>query len=156
MQELTVETATFKQLQSIAKLSGLDFTDLDEGALRQLVRDTMGTHIDPALLSKTKIGSTNRKLKSSNATVQAKPSDKIRLILSEGNGAGGASPVPVGVNGKIMLIPRGEEVEIPRTYFNVLKDAISRVTYQEGETGTIKSRDVASYPFQILSDPVQA
>ena len=65
-------------------------------------------------------------------------------------------PRSVGVNGKIMLIPRGEEVEIPRTYFNVLKDAISRVTYQEGETGMIKSRDVASYPFQILSDPVQA
>jgi hypothetical protein len=78
--------------------------------------------------------------------------DKVRIIIQRTEEAGGDEPVPVGVNGKIMLVPRGEEVEIPVSYFEVLKNAVKDI-YEPIKEGGINPvpRKVPSYPFQRLA-----
>lgn len=86
-------------------------------------------------------------------TAQSAPEkDKVRIIIQETEEAGGRDPVPVGVNGLIMLIPRGKEVDIPLPYFEVLQHAI---TYKydplpEGGINPIP-RKVPLYPFQRVA-----
>lgn len=82
----------------------------------------------------------------------AKSSDKVRIIIQRSEEAGGDEPVPVGVNGKVMLVPRGEPVEIPRPYFEVLQHAVKHVYEQLAEGGINPiPRQVPAYPFQVLA-----
>lgn len=83
--------------------------------------------------------------------------DKVRVILAVTEEPGGEEPVPVGVNGRVMLIPRGKEVEIPRAYFDVLTQAITyRYMPQVDERGNDAGLDptprkVYLYPFQRVA-----
>jgi hypothetical protein len=77
---------------------------------------------------------------------------KVKLIIQRTDEAGGDEPVPVGVNGRVMLIPRGEEVEVPQSYFEVLKNAIKHI-YEPLKDGGINPvpRKVAMYPYQRIA-----
>ena len=84
---------------------------------------------------------------------QAAPNpEKVRIHINVTEEASGDQPVQVGVNGKIMLIPRGEDVEIPYPYYEVLKHAISH-KYDALPGGGINPvpREVPLYPFQVLA-----
>lgn len=66
---------------------------------------------------------------------------------------GGDEPVPVGVNGTAMLIPRGEPVTIPVEYAEVLENA-EKFVYSEydpssdfGRGGLREPQIVKEYPF---------
>jgi hypothetical protein len=79
------------------------------------------------------------------------PAGKVRINIGIQEEAGGERPVEVGVNGKIMLIPRGKDVDIPEAYLEVLQHA---VTYKydnldDGMGINPKAREVQLYPFQI-------
>jgi len=72
-------------------------------------------------------------------------------------------PAFVSVNGKAMLIPRGEEVLVPRPYVEALRDAVRyffpevKVDPLKGEIGGLgKPREVLTYPFQVIHDPAAA
>lgn len=83
---------------------------------------------------------------------QQKPAkDMVRLVIGVTEEAGGNSPVEVGVNGKVMLIPRGKEVEIPYSYFEVLKHAVT-FKYDPLPDGGMapEPRKVPLYPFQVI------
>lgn len=56
------------------------------------------------------------------------------------------SPVPAGINGRIFMLPRGVEIDIPTPLVEVLANA--RTTIMD-ETG--KESVTQSYPFQILA-----
>lgn len=74
------------------------------------------------------------------------------VIIPEENGPGGQEPVPVGVNGNVMLIPRGKECLVPVEYIEVLRNAV-RDEYDPvttGYGGITKPRKVPAYPIQIL------
>lgn len=77
---------------------------------------------------------------------------KVKLIIQRTDDAGGDEPVPVGVNGRVMLVPRGEEVEIPQPYFEVLKNAVKHI-YEPLKDGGINPipRKVAMYPYQRIA-----
>lgn len=63
------------------------------------------------------------------------------------------TPVHVSVNGRIIGVPRGLEVDIPIPFVEALKNARSLVTSQnsDGGNGTVTSEtERASYPFQVL------
>lgn len=84
---------------------------------------------------------------------QAPPKrDMVRLIIQRTEDAGGDEPVPVGVNGKVMLVPRGEPVEIPRPYFEVLKNCVT-YRYESLKDGGInpEPRMVPLYPWQLVA-----
>lgn len=79
------------------------------------------------------------------------PDGKVKLIIQRTDDAGGDEPVPVGVNGRVMLVPRGEEVEIPKPYFEVLKNAVKHI-YEPLKDGGMNPipRKVPMYPYQQL------
>ena len=79
-------------------------------------------------------------------------SGKVRIVITVTEEAGGNEPVPVGVNGKVMLIPRGEEVDIPESYFEVLQHAIAH-KYDALPDGGMNPvpREVPLYPFQRVA-----
>lgn len=68
------------------------------------------------------------------------------------------SPVHLALNGHIVQIPRGIEVDIPKDFVGILNDAITTVTQEvssETETGGVTSKFVdekrTSYPFQVIA-----
>jgi hypothetical protein len=78
--------------------------------------------------------------------------DDIRIMLHKTDKAGGSRPVPVGVNGRIMLIPRGEQVWVPEPYVQVLKNAVE-LQYPPYDSdgdflgGLKEPEEVPAYPF---------
>lgn len=84
---------------------------------------------------------------------------KIRLLIGVTEEPGGEEPVPVGINGRVMLIPRDKEVAVPLPYFRALEQAITfKYIQQVDERGNDAGlnpapRKVPLYPFQLLSTP---
>lgn len=79
------------------------------------------------------------------------PSGAVRIIIQRSDEVGGDEAVPVGVNGRVMLIPRGEPVTIPLAYFEVLQNAVTH-RYESLRDGGLNPvpRAVPMYPFQRL------
>ena len=79
------------------------------------------------------------------------------IRLTEAEGAGGSEPVPVGVNGRVQLIPRGKDVEVRLPYVAVLKNAEKIVYDEHMEADGIRSRMVPRvvpvYPIAFVSEP---
>lgn len=67
------------------------------------------------------------------------------------------SPVHLGVNGYIISVPRGVEVDVPIPFINALKNAKTVEVVQQGESsrenpgGIYKDEARDSYPFQVLA-----
>ena len=76
----------------------------------------------------------------------------VRLIVHVSEEAGGSAAIQLGVNGKIMLVPRGEEVEIPQRFYEVLCHAITH-KYESMPDGGMDPipREVSLYPFQRVA-----
>ncbi len=81
---------------------------------------------------------------------------KVKITIAEVEGAGGKRPVPVGVNGVVMLVPRGRPVDIPYRYYEVMRHAIKRTYEQDETTHEVISSDVPSYPMSVNLMPPQA
>lgn len=86
---------------------------------------------------------------------KAKAHDGEKMVtvhIGVTQGKDGKEAVPVGVNGKVMLIPRGKNVEIPISYYQVLQNAI-RQEYDTDEDGNIipEPREVMQYPVQLVA-----
>lgn len=77
---------------------------------------------------------------------------KVTLIISRQDGPGGDRPVEVGVNGTLILIPRGEPATVAYRYYEALKNAVQTV-YEQTSDGDIVGRDVHTYPFQVTNMP---
>lgn len=91
------------------------------------------------------------KLQKAAPELAEKPA-KVTIIISRTNEPGGNQPVPVAVNGRAMLIPRGEPVEIPEHFFEALKNA-ERAVYDQYPDGGINPtpRIIPEYPFQRIA-----
>lgn len=77
----------------------------------------------------------------------------VRIHIHVTEDPGGNEPVPVGVNGKAMLIPRGEDVDIKEEYFEVLKNAVQH-KYEmmpDGKSINPNPRKVPLYPFMRVA-----
>lgn len=67
------------------------------------------------------------------------------------------SPVHIGVNGYIVSVPRGIEVDIPIPFVEALKNAVTIEMRQQGETsrenpgGVYKDEARNSYPYQVIA-----
>ena len=79
----------------------------------------------------------------------------IRLARTEE--AGGEEAVPVGVNGDVMLVPRGEDVPVRLPYVEVLRHAQKIVYTQRLEEDGLRIRYiphiVPRYPIESMSAP---
>lgn len=95
------------------------------------------------------------------APVAAKPimeragtdnNDKVKIIIQKVNSPGGSDPVFAAVNGRGIWLPRGEVIEVPRKYMEVLEHAQEAV-YEQLPEGGINPvpRMVHVYPFQRVA-----
>ena len=94
------------------------------------------------------------------AAPQKKTAQSKRMILvARSDDQGGDQPVPVSVNGKAMLIPRGEPVPVPASYVEVLRHAVA-YHYDQIDLGggqsEFRRREVPMYPFQDLGPAQEA
>lgn len=82
--------------------------------------------------------------------------NEVKIRIYSNDKPGGTDPVPVGVNGSVMLIPRDKDVWVPEEYMRVLQNAIE-VSWPEydGEKDMIgglhddQRRMVLSVPFTL-------
>jgi len=76
---------------------------------------------------------------------------KIKIFVTEKDKA----PVPLGVNGKLMYVPRDKEVEIPIKFYHALDDA-KHIIYEKGSgkvgDDAIKNpQKVHRYPHSVIA-----
>ena len=94
-----------------------------------------------------------------NASIRAlvggssKKDPKVRLFINHAEGAGGQRPVFVSCNNVPMLLPRGEDIDVPYRYYLILRNAIGTAYEMDDETFQLQPRDVPSYPFQVVKLP---
>lgn len=78
------------------------------------------------------------------------------LIMRDPTHGHNNSPIPLGLNGRTFVAPRGVEFVIPLEYINVLADAKSKILRQveapslHKPEGVVKEEEIYSYPFQVL------
>lgn len=76
---------------------------------------------------------------------------KVRVMINQQDGPDGKFDVTLGVNGKVLLIKRGEEVEIPEEYFFVLRDAkIDQLVRNPGEEEQVIT--MSRYSYNVLGE----
>ncbi len=77
---------------------------------------------------------------------------KVRIFINETEESGGREAVPVGCNGKVMLIPRGKNVDIPEPYYLILQNAITHKFDPLPDGGIDPNpRTVPLYPHQLVA-----
>lgn len=83
---------------------------------------------------------------------------KVCVHIGVGQEKGGNDPVPAGVNGRVMLIPREKDVMIPVEYFLVLIEAVQLKYEMEDDGRSINPvpRQVPMYPIQLRPLPQAA
>lgn len=76
----------------------------------------------------------------------------IRVLVHASEEKGGSDPIPIGVNGQVMLVPRGKECDIPLPYFEALQNAEQHF-YDPLEGGGVNPvpRVVKLYPYQVIA-----
>ena len=70
---------------------------------------------------------------------------KVRIQGDKAN----KQPVPLAVNGRVLRIKRNEDVHIPESFLEVLKNA-KQLQYEENSKGELESSEVFSYQFSVL------
>lgn len=70
---------------------------------------------------------------------------------------GGKQPVPVGVNGTVVVIQRDMVVDVPHRFYLALQNAIQHSVTQDPKTREMIEGEVSNYPItQIIKAPVEA
>ena len=82
--------------------------------------------------------------------VALSPDRKVRIHIATGEGASGARPVEVAVNGVLMLIPRGKDVEVPWKYLHVLQNAKASQAEVDDDGQITGWREAPLYPVSVL------
>jgi hypothetical protein len=76
---------------------------------------------------------------------------KVRIHIAVAEGTAGSQPVPVGVNGILMLIPRGKDVEIPWRYLHALQNAKTKLPVTDDDGQIVDWREAPAYPVSVLA-----
>ena len=86
---------------------------------------------------------------------EGNPIYEVRIMVQTTEKEGGDKPFPVGVNGRMMLVPRGVECWVPERYVEVLHHAQEGI-YPEYDPerdirgGLGDERVVSAYPFSYV------
>lgn len=82
----------------------------------------------------------------------------VTINIARTDEAGGDEMVPVGVNGSVMAIPRGQDAPIRWPYFVALLHAVKHLHEPTGKNNEMdpNPRKVPFYPFTIINGPAEA
>ncbi len=79
------------------------------------------------------------------------PPERVEVQIHVQDRPGGSEPVQIGVNGKLMLVPRNKRVSIPWAYFEVLSKAVETRYDPLPEGGLSEPRYVHRYPYTLFT-----
>ena len=170
MKQITVpwDKATLVELKkfAVSVLGIIPGPNIGESTLRAKIRAAFaGNHITIMVLDgEDEVVAPDAPAPPSDPPIQGKAlrgssaenDPKVTITIAEVEGAGGKRPVPVGVNGVIMLVPRGKPAPIPLRYYFALGDAIKTLYEMDEQSGDVNSSDVPSYPFTVNKMPPDA
>ncbi len=75
----------------------------------------------------------------------------VKINIAKQDKPGGSEPAFVGVQGVGYSIPRGLNIDVPKSVVEVLKNAKQDIVTQDPEDGEIMHEEVLTFPFQIVS-----
>ena len=81
------------------------------------------------------------------ATLAAEP--KVKVMIHEQEGHEGQKDVFLGVNGRGILVKRGFEVDIPFSYYMVLKEAKYEIPVK-ADDGTDEIKIIPRFAFNVI------
>lgn len=89
--------------------------------------------------------------------IKVPPMKKKFLIIQSGANENDTASVMIGINGYVYKIKRDEEVEVPESVINVLKDAVQQQPVQSVVNGQMQTtfRPVKRYSFSVSDTPMQ-
>ncbi|WP_277810688.1 hypothetical protein [Chromohalobacter canadensis] len=126
-----------EQLEEAAKALDLKFqANTKDDTLRAKIDQALGAPAEPAA-SGTSLPS---------APGETKKAKRYRIIIATNDQD--KQPVQVGVNGRMYVIKRGEEVTVPASVVSVLSDAVQHIY----DPKTMKESKVLAYPFQVMGE----
>lgn len=132
MSDLNLDTMNADQLKEQADVLGIEYRqNIGEDTLRKRIREALGEA--PASDTPTL-----------TAAAPAKGGKMVTIRIEESELD--HQPVPIGLNGEIIRIKRGEDVLIPERFLGPLRDAKQQI--QDQKTG--QWRTVQTYPFSVL------
>jgi hypothetical protein len=76
-------------------------------------------------------------------------SGNVTITLQRDSSVGGKDMLPVGVNGKVMLLPRGKPISIPRAYYEVLRNANILEYALDEQSGIGEATEVPAHSFSV-------
>jgi len=171
--KIKIKQATLNQLKAFAEAHlGIYFQDgIAVGAARAQVEQAWGHDTISVQVADDTPGQPAAAQPAAVAPPQAAPpaqgkggrpvagKDMVTVFIDERDEPGGDRPVEVGVNGKMMVIPRGQDVQIPYPYYLALLDAKVWVYVPKKDAnGTINGlestpREHLQYPVRLVYDP---
>lgn len=139
----------------------IDLKKASKDEIRQYARDELGLTFPPAAGVDTMRSAVAQALgldaedKPKEAKVVPEADGRIAIVIHKTGEQGGDRAVPVGVNGRMYLIKRGEEVRVPAAVVEVLKNAVeTKYEWRPDPTkpngGEMVARDAQAYPFSVL------
>lgn len=83
---------------------------------------------------------------------------RFLINIAAERGKGGKAHVPVSVNGTCILLPRGQDIEVPARYFFALKAAVATVIediFDDNNQPVRQQSEVPQYQYSIVRSPSQ-
>lgn len=81
-----------------------------------------------------------------------KPLKRVKIMIPAQDGPGGNEPVPLGINGHVILIQRDVEVVVTENYVQLLKDAIKLVPETDDQGRIVRMKRVPTHSFSMLGE----
>jgi hypothetical protein len=75
---------------------------------------------------------------------------RVKIIIEEQEGHEGSKPVKLGINGHVIVIMRGREVEVPESYVNLLKE-LKYAVYSKDDDGQDVEREVTRFNWRKVA-----
>lgn len=79
---------------------------------------------------------------------QGFPKDYVELTIFKGNNKSDLQYQPIGINGFVFKVMRGEKVIVPTVVVNALNEAVTEVVIQS--EGGLVTRPVHRFPYQVI------
>lgn len=160
MKQIPIAEATAAQLREFAR-DALGLPDIKDTAnkaqlLAQIQAAWDKPHIVVSVVDESLPARRTAKAAIAEETPDNHP-EKVTVLIHVQEEKGGDRPVELSVNGKIMLVPRGVEAEIPWPYYIALKHAEQHfydpLPVNDQESGGLnpEPRKVMRYPFSRVA-----
>lgn len=140
MSELNIDTADRATLEQVANDLGIQFqANTKDDTLRKRIKEQLGEPDD---------GDGGTAAGQPGPSPASAPGEAKRYRIIVATHDQDNQPVQVFVNGKSYVIERGEEVTVPASVVEVLKNAVQH----HYDPHTMKESKVLAYPFNVVGE----